>query len=212
MNLQGRESGRHGGCGDLQRSVTQITNVLKAAIDPNSAFNYSLDKKHVFQTVVARPLSCPAGVGLCTSNRIGQDFGDVFALMDVGYNLDGTQSPGVARQGDAPFNSTTTVFSTPNFYGAHGHDPILDEMSATFIARGPAFRNNKIVAGVRNIDVAPTIMSILGVTPSAKVDGKALSQDPSLKLPRNDLSSRSRWAPQGAVVFTTALHDASRSP
>jgi len=175
VNLQGRESGGTVDAATYNALVTQITGVLKNAIDPNPTFNTSLDNKHVFQTVVSRPLSCSAGVGLCTSNRIGQDFGDVFALMDVGYNFDGTQSPGVARQGDAPFNSTTTVFSTPNFYGAHGHDPLMDEMSATFIARGPDFRNNKLIAGVRNIDVAPTIMSILGVTPSAKVDGKALT-------------------------------------
>jgi arylsulfatase A-like enzyme len=38
------------------------------------------------------------------------------------------------------------------------------------------FRNNKFVAGVRNIDVAPTILSILGVAPSPKVDGMVLKQ------------------------------------
>jgi len=176
VNLQGRESGGTVDAATYTALVNQIAGVLKNATDPNPAFNTSLNQKHVFQTVVSRPLSCPAGVGFCTSNRIGQDFGDVYALMDVGYNFDGTQSPGVARQGDAAFNSSTTVFSTPNFYGAHGHDPLIDDMSATFIARGPAIRNNRTIAAVRNIDVAPTIMSILGVTPSAKVDGKPLSQ------------------------------------
>jgi predicted AlkP superfamily pyrophosphatase or phosphodiesterase len=176
VNLQGRESGGTVDAATYNSLVTQVTNVLKTATDSNSTFNNTLDQKRVFTTVNSRPLSCPAGVGLCTSTRIGQDFGDIFALMDTGYNFDGIQSPGVARQGDAPFNSSTTVFSTPNFYGAHGHDPVLDDMSATFIARGPAFRNNKLVAGVRNIDVAPTILSILGVTPSPKVDGMVLKQ------------------------------------
>lgn len=177
VNLQGRESGGTVDAATYNALVTQITNVLKTAVDPNPAFNYTLDKKHVFTTVNTRPLSCPtASTGFCTSPKIGQDFGDVFALMDVGYNFDGIQSPGVARQGDAPFSSTTTVFSTPNFYGAHGHDPLIDDMSATFLAEGPAFRKGKLVAGVRNIDVAPTIMSILGVTPSSTVDGKALNQ------------------------------------
>src|SRR5262249_16941408 len=144
VNLQGRESGGTVDVATYNALVTQITNVLKTATDPNPAFNYSLDHKKVFTKVVGRPLSCPAGAGLCTSNLTGQDFGDVFALMDVGYNFDGIQSPGVARQGDTAFNASTTVFSTPNFYGAHGHDPIIDEMSATFIAKGPAFRNNKM--------------------------------------------------------------------
>ena len=146
--------------------------------DPNPAFNGSLDRKHVFTTVYSRPLTCSGAsiVGTCTSDRIAQDTGDVFALMDVGYNFDGIQSPGVARQGDAPFSSSTTVFSTPNFYGAHGHDPLIDAMSATFLAEGPAFRKNHTIAGLRNIDVAPTIMSILGVTPAATVDGRAVTK------------------------------------
>ncbi len=61
----------------------------------------------------------------------------MFALMAPGYNFDGVQNPGVARQGDAPFNAATTALSMPNFYGAHGHDPELPVMSATFIAAGP---------------------------------------------------------------------------
>jgi predicted AlkP superfamily pyrophosphatase or phosphodiesterase len=97
-------------------------------------------------------------------------------MMDVGYNFDGIQSPGVARLGDAPFAAATTVFSTPNFYGAHGHDPDIDEMSATFLAEGHDFRKHKTVSAVRNIDVAPTIMSILGVAPSPKVDGRVLNE------------------------------------
>ena len=84
-----------------------------------------------------RPFLCPEGVGFCTNNLIGQDFGDVFVMLDEGYNFDGIQNPGVARLGDTAFDPLTTVFSTPNFYGAHGHDPRLASMSATFIAAGP---------------------------------------------------------------------------
>jgi len=61
----------------------------------------------------------------------------------------------------------------PNFYGAHGHDPELPVMSATFIAAGPQIREETTIPRMRNIDVAPTIMQILGVTPH-QVDGEVL--------------------------------------
>lgn len=123
----------------------------------------------------SRPLVCPEGVGRCTSSKIGQDFGDVFALLAVGYNFDGLQSPGVARQGDAPFNAAASVFSVPNLYGAHGHDPELETMSATFLAAGPGIREGRTIPRVRNIDVAPTIMHLLGVKPEG-MDGRVLQE------------------------------------
>jgi predicted AlkP superfamily pyrophosphatase or phosphodiesterase len=111
---------------------------------------------------------------MSASKTIGQDFGDVFALMAPGYNFDGIQNPGVARLGDAPFNAATTTVSMPNFYGAHGHDPELSVMSATFIAAGPQIRETTI-RHMRNVDVAPTIMKILGVKPQ-RVDGEVLDE------------------------------------
>ena len=148
---------------------------MKNAADPNPKFNYSLKNGRLFNVVETRPLQCNAGTGLCTSKDIGQDFGDVFALMAPGYNFDGIQNPGIARLGDDPFNSATTTLSMPNFYGAHGHDPELPSMSATFIADGPDIRNNVTIRRMRNVDVAPTIMKILGVTPHG-VDGEVLHE------------------------------------
>jgi hypothetical protein len=147
---------------------------VKNAVDPNPRFNFSLKGKRIFSVVETRPLQCDAGTGQCTSKTIGQDFGDVFALMAPGYNFDGIQSPGVARLGDTPFNAATTTLSMPNFYGAHGHDPELPVMSATFIAAGPQIREEKI-RHMRNIDVAPTIMKILDVKPH-QVDGEVLHE------------------------------------
>lgn len=63
----------------------------------------------------------------------------------------------------------------PNFYGAHGHDPKLPVMSATFIASGPGIRDNTTIRRMRNLDVAPTIMQILGVRPHG-VDGEVLNE------------------------------------
>ena len=175
VNLQNREAGGTVGVQAYLALVNKITDVLEKAIDPNKTFNYSLNKKRIFTSVIRRPASCVKGVGLCTNSQIGQDFGDVFAIMAEGYNFDGTQNPGVARLGDAPFDPATTVFSTPNFYGAHGHDSNLSSMSASFLAAGPDIRRNTTVARVNNIDVSPTIMQILGVKPS-KMDGRVLTE------------------------------------
>jgi predicted AlkP superfamily pyrophosphatase or phosphodiesterase len=174
VNLQNRESGGTVDLATYNALVTQITNAVKSAVDPNPRFNFSLKNGQIFTVVETRPLQCDdAATGSCTSKTIGQDFGDVFALMAPGYNFDGIQNPGVARLGDAPFNAATTALSMPNFYGAHGHDPELPVMSATFIAAGPQIREETTIPRMRNIDVAPTIMQILGVTPH-QVDGEVL--------------------------------------
>ena len=47
-------------------------------------------------------------------------------------------------------------------------------MSASFYAAGPNIRDDEVIKRMRNIDVAPTIMRILGVKPDETVDGKAL--------------------------------------
>jgi Ca2+-binding RTX toxin-like protein len=103
---------------------------------------------------------------------VGQDTGDVFALLKTGYNFDGTQATPVVRQGD-PANPST-VFSVPNFYGAHGYDPTLPEMKAILYAAGPDISPQQL-GSVNNIDIAPTIEKILDVAPASTVDGKALS-------------------------------------
>jgi hypothetical protein len=48
-------------------------------------------------------------------------------------------------------------------------------MSATFIAAGPQIRRDTVVRHMRNIDVAPTIMRMLGTTPH-QVDGEVLKE------------------------------------
>lgn len=173
VNLQGRELGGTVTVSAYQTLVNQIAAVLQNAQDPNPRFNYSLKQKRIFTTVAKRPFLCPEGVGFCTSNTIGQDFGDVFIMLAEGYNFDGIQNPGVARLGDPAFNSATTELSQPNFYGVHGHDPNLSSMSAAFIAAGPDIGRGT-VHRVTNIDVAPTIMRLLGVRPGETVDGRTL--------------------------------------
>jgi hypothetical protein len=170
VNLSGREAGGAASTADYVNLVTQVAGVLRDAVDPNRYYNPH--RRKLFSHVWTRPFDCgDPNPGLCTSEDIGQDSGDVVALMIEGYNFDGTQAPQpVMRLGD----ESTTPFSVPNFYGAHGHDSNLPSMSAILYAAGPSLKNGKEVRVVRNIDIAPTIMRILGVTPAATVDGTVI--------------------------------------
>jgi predicted AlkP superfamily phosphohydrolase/phosphomutase len=176
VNLEGRESGGTVDGTDYQALVDQVATALREARDPNVVFNFSLRGGRIFDTVIARPELCPEGPGLCTNRKIGQDFGDVFAMLAEGYNFDGTQNPVVVRLGDPAFDPLTTMFSVPNFYGAHGYDPALPSMSASFIAAGPDILRGTTLDRVTNIDVAPTVLRLLGVEPTRTMDGRVLEE------------------------------------
>jgi hypothetical protein len=68
------------------------------------------------------------------------------------------------------------MYSVPNFSGAHGHDSRLDSMSATFMAAGPDVKQHARLREVRNIDVAPTVLEMLGVAPAPTVDGEVIDR------------------------------------
>ena len=171
VNLQGRESGGTVTAADYQALVAQVAAALSGAVDPNAFYNPG--GAPLFSHVWTRPDGCGTP-GFCTDENIGQDTGDVLALMVEGYNFDGTQSPGVARLGDTPFDSATSVYSVPNFYGAHGHDSNLASMSAIFYAAGPSLKQHRKLDRVNTIDVAPTVMKILDVEPAPTVDGAVI--------------------------------------
>jgi predicted AlkP superfamily pyrophosphatase or phosphodiesterase len=170
VNLAGRESGGTVAPVDYQALVERIAAVLRGAVDRNAFYNPSAGA--LFSHVWTRPSGCGTP-GFCTDDHVGQDSGDVVALMVEGYNFDGTQAPPVSRLGDAGLE-VTSVYSVPNFYGAHGHDSNLRSMSAILYAAGPSLKRGKKLRTVRNIDIAPTIMEILGVAPAATVDGRVI--------------------------------------
>lgn len=176
INLQGREPGSPP-VGRVEYIVLQkkIAAALRAARDTNPV--YAPGGTPLFDKVHLRPL--PADIndpsfGRRTDEVIGQDSGDVYALLDLGYNFDGRQTPAVVRQGD----SSGAVLSLPNFYGAHGYDPSIEEMSAVFYAAGPNVVPSSL-GEISNIDIAPTIDRILGVTPAATVEGTAMLLGPA---------------------------------
>lgn len=183
INLAGREPGGTVSKADYIALQGKLVDLLKGLHDTNP--NYTLGRKSVpvFDKVHARPLppsQNDPSFGRGSSEWIGQDGGDVFAMMTSGYNFDGTQSPVVQRLGDAV--AAAPVLSLPNFYGAHGYDPALVHMSAIFFAAGPDIRHGRI-RSVRNIDVAPTIARLLGVRPDPEVEGRVI---PGLLRERDD--------------------------
>jgi tetratricopeptide (TPR) repeat protein len=139
----------------------------------------------VFDKIYTRPV--PADVndpqfGRQTNDFIGQDSGDVFAMMRAGYNFDGVQNPVVIRQGDPVV--LNPVLSVANFYGAHGYDPNITDMSAIFFAAGPDIGRGTL-RQIQTVDVAPTILKLLGVEAPSTVNGKALA----VRLPKNLLTT-----------------------
>ncbi len=172
INLKGREPNGTVERADYVALQQRLVSALKGLQDTNPT--YKLGKNGVvFDQIHRRPVSVDPSdpdFGLQTSKFIGQDSGDVYALLSLGYNFDGTQSPPVRRLDD---DSSASFFSVPNFYGAHGYNPLLRDMSAIFIAAGPNIRRGELNR-VRNIDVAPTILSLLGVKPGPTVDGRIL--------------------------------------
>jgi predicted AlkP superfamily pyrophosphatase or phosphodiesterase len=174
ISLQGREPNGTVTKAEYLTLQQQVKSALEQFVDTNATYTLGAAQVPVFDKVYIRPV--PADLndpsfGRGTSEFIGQDSGDVFALLTVGYNFDGTQNAVVRRQGDPA--GGTPVLSVPNFYGAHGYDPLLSNMSAIFFAAGPDIRHGTI-ASVRNVDVAPTVARLLGVEPSSLVEGRAL--------------------------------------
>lgn len=177
INLQGREPNGTVSQPEYVTLQEQLVKALREFADSNPNYLSRRERKApVFDQVFVRPLPQSLGdppFGLGVSRFIGQDSGDVYAVLSIGYNFDGTQSPVVRRLGDDPATPMVPLLSVPNFYGAHGYDPRLVEMSAIFYAAGPDVCRHHLEV-VRNIDIAPTILDILHVRPAATVQGRGL--------------------------------------
>lgn len=172
INLKGREPNGTVTPAEYVTLQQQVVKALQDAVDTNPNYTNG-GSTALFDKIYSRPLpsnlSDPTfGVG--TNEVIGQDAGDVFATLSLGYNFDGTQSPPVQRLGD----TNTAFLSVPNFYGAHGYDPTIPKMSAIFFAAGPNIGRGTLTQ-IRNIDITPTIDQLLGVPPAKTVQGNPLN-------------------------------------
>ena len=175
ISLQGREPNGTVSPAEYPVLQEQLVKTLREFADSNP--NYALHRRSVpvFDQVIGRPIPknrADPQLGLGTSQVIGQDSGDVYATLSLGYNFDGTQSPVVPRLGDDA--ATAAALSVPNFYGAHGYDPKLREMSAIFYAAGP-----HIVGMIWKRCATSTSRRqsshILGVRPAETVQGRAIN-------------------------------------
>jgi Type I phosphodiesterase / nucleotide pyrophosphatase len=173
INLQGREPNAIVSPAEYVTLQQQIVTSLKEFVDTNP--NYALGGlQAIFDKIYPRPLPDNLNdptFGLGTSEFVGQDTGDVFAIMNDGYNFDGTQSPVVTRLED----TDNSVFSVPNFYGAHGYDPTISKLSAIFYAAGPDISRRGSIGTIYNIDVAPTINDLLDVPSARTVQGQIIN-------------------------------------
>lgn len=65
--------------------------------------------------------------------------------------------------------------------GAHGFDPAIREMHASFYAWGPAFKKGLTLPVFENVHVYPLMCRILGLTYTHSIDGKAEVLEAALK-------------------------------
>ena len=183
INLQGREPGGTVSRTEYLTLQQQLFNALQSFTDTNP--NYTTGPIQVFDKIYTRPVPDDINdpeFGRQTNDFIGQDSGDVFAMMHTGYNFDGVQTPVVIRKDDPVIPNP--VLSVANFYGAHGYDPNILNMSAIFFAAGPDIGHGTL-SQIQTVDVAPTILKLLGVEAPSTVDGRALA----VRLPRNLLTT-----------------------
>ncbi len=183
INLKGREPNGTVEVAEYLTLQKQVQDLFKSLADNNPNYvNKGVTSNTVFDKIYSRQVAATAKTANEVINArgefIGEDTGDVFALLSVGYNFDGVQSATapVIRKGDTA-SPATAVYSVPNFYGAHGYDPTLADLKSIFYAAGPDIAPQPL-GSIKNIDVAPTIEKILGVVPASTVNGTALSLSP----------------------------------
>jgi predicted AlkP superfamily pyrophosphatase or phosphodiesterase len=210
INVKGREPAGTVDPKDYPALQQKVIDTLKGLVDTNANYVTGAASNAIFDRVYNRTVPANSTADDIINGRgdsIGQDTGDVFALLKQGYNFDGTQATPVIRKGDTA--STTPVLSVPNFYGAHGYDPTSPEMQAIFLAAGPDVAKKEL-GQVNNIDVAPTIDKILGVQPASTVDGKALDiVAPEPTLTKLNFLGQATYPAQSVTVKDAAGVDTS---
>ncbi|MFY8325164.1 ectonucleotide pyrophosphatase/phosphodiesterase [Pseudoalteromonas sp. ZZD1] len=88
------------------------------------------------------------------------------------------------RTGDIILQTTAPkAFSNSgkvSYLGTHGY-AYNDDMAATFIAMGPAFKEGITLNEVSNLDIYPMITKVLGIQLLSKIDGDGSTLWPALK-------------------------------
>jgi len=92
----------------------------------------------------------------------GPEGGDLYLSLLPGYDLSADVS-GEAVEPVAP-------------RGAHGLNPERPEMLASFVVAGPGVAAGARLGTIRQIDVAPTLCALLGISPPAQATGRVLPE------------------------------------
>ena len=95
VNLDGARSGGHSHASRISDTGGEHCRGVAGGHRPKPS-TYNPTAAPLFTSVRTRPVAC-GQPGFCTNAHIGQDSGDVVALMAEGYNFDGTQTPMVTR-------------------------------------------------------------------------------------------------------------------
>jgi predicted AlkP superfamily pyrophosphatase or phosphodiesterase len=61
----------------------------------------------------------------------------------------------------------------PDDGGDHGYDPASPDMTALFLAEGPAFRGHTAMAKFDNVNIEPLLRRLIGLAPRVGADGSA---------------------------------------
>jgi len=117
---------------------------------------------------------------------------DEVLLKEKLRDVDGSDSLHPSRSGDVvvvfrpPYQSDAATsgvrIAFSQFFGQHGYLPDLVDlednvnMHATFVAAGPGIRKQDPVAGIRAVDVAPTISFLLGIPGPQNARGRILTE------------------------------------
>jgi len=157
VNLAGRDPGGTVPAGDYEAVRNQIINAFQNLTDPANP------GKQVVQRVMKKEeLRNVDGSDSLHPSRSG----DVVVVLRPPYQFDAA-TPG-----------QRIAFS--QFFGQHGYLPDLVDldhnvnMHATFVAAGPGVRHRGPLAGVRAVDLAPTLAVLLGIPGPQNARGRIL--------------------------------------
>jgi 2',3'-cyclic-nucleotide 2'-phosphodiesterase (5'-nucleotidase family)/predicted AlkP superfamily phosphohydrolase/phosphomutase len=155
-----------------------------AQIYVNSTLPAGITNKDVRASIVA------AFQGLSDQDNPGAQVVQRIFMKEELRNVDGSDSLHPNRSGDVvvvltpPYQFDAATFGETiafsQFFGQHGYLPenvsLADgvNMHATFVAAGPGIRHQGPVAGVRAVDLAPTLAMLLGIEGPANARGKIL--------------------------------------
>ncbi len=158
LNLKGRDPDGVLNPSQYQATVDKIVAAYNALKDPNNP-NASV----VAKVMTKAQLGNVDGSDSLNPTRSG----DVVVVTKVPYQFDA--------------NTVGTLVAPSRFFGQHGYLPEYVDlphninMHATFVAGGPDIVHAPSVAGVRAVDLAPTLAVLGGFNPPLQAQGRVLT-------------------------------------